>query len=425
MAKPGRSFLLIAASSVLLLGAAACSTAATSAPAKPAATPSASSAAASPTKAATAATTSTPAAAAASSSSGEIRIGGLFSITGAAAGQSPLYMNAAKLAVNQINAKGGINGKKIDFVTEDTQSTDTGALAALQRMIEIDKPLVILGPVFSTQIQAMSNADKAAGIPMATGGTAVKNTHMGNPWIFRLRPDDSIAAAAMVKYIKEDMKLTKVGIIYSNEAFGQGGSNLVEQYAKEQGLTVVKKEGFTPGTKDYTAQLLAIKTAGAQVLVVYAAGSDDNAVIEQQYKNLGSPYQFMGNPGCVMQDSLKLAKNAAVGLHAVSDYMPGVTDVSKKYEAAYQKAYGQPADATAAYNYDAVNLFAKAIAAVGENRSKIMKYILGIHGTYEGAVGTFNFTPNGDGLHSNTVVQIEPNDQLKFVKVVTLQPSNP
>ena len=121
-------------------------------------------------------------------------------------------------------------------------------------------------------------------------------THQGNPWLFRVPPDDSIAAAAIIKYIKEDAKLTKIGLLHDTDAFGTGGADLVEKYAKEQGLPLVKREKYTTKDKDYTAQLLSIKSAGAQILVLYAPNPEDAAIVLRQYRQLGSPYKFIGTP---------------------------------------------------------------------------------------------------------------------------------
>jgi len=191
------------ATPLLLMAAAACSSGSpapppTQPPGKPAAAtsaPAASSSTAGPTQGSTAA----PAAASSGTqpaTGGEIRMGAGLNITGPTASQGALFRKAIDLAVNQINSSGGINGKKINMFIEDNQSTNPGALAALNKNIEQDKVLVEIGPVLSTQVQAISDADKQAGVPIATGGTAVKNTHMGNPWLFRMRPDDSVAAAS-------------------------------------------------------------------------------------------------------------------------------------------------------------------------------------------------------------------------------------
>lgn len=418
MVSPRRSLVAILALLSLLLAAAACSGGTAPAPAQSPQQP----AAAAPTSApAAAAPTSAPPAAAPAATSGEVRIGGIFNITGQNASQAVLWMKAADLAVKQINAAGGINGKKINLVKEDAQSSNPGALAALDKMIAQDNVVTILGPNLSTQIQAMNDTDKTAAIPFATGGTAVKNTQMGNPWILRLRPDDSIAAGAMVQYMNDEWKVKKVGIINDTDAFGHGGAEQVKEYAKAAGLPIVRQEEYTAGTKDYAAQLLNIKQAGADVIVVYATRPDDTAMIEKQYKDLGSPYKLMGDPGVASTDVINLAKDAALGLTAVVDYMPGVSEVGKKYMADYAKEYnGEVADTQAAYNYDAIYLFANAIKKVGEDRNKIREAILGIHGDWEGVCGTFDFTPNGDGLHSNAVIQIDQGGKYKFIKTVTV-----
>jgi len=405
-------------SSLLLLAATACGGGAA-----PAAT-------AAPTKAAAPAATSAPASSAAqptaaaqpAASGGEIVIGFTPPITGASAAEGALQIKAIKLAVKQINEAGGVNGKKINLIMEDNQSTNPGALAALQKAVEQDKALALIGVVKSTQVQAMSDQIKAYGVPTFIGGTNATLTKTGNPWLFRVRPDDSIAAAAMVKYIKEDMKLTKVGILHDSDAFGTGGADLVEQGAKENGLTVVKREKYTTKDKDFTAQLLSIKNAGAEVMVVYGTNPEDVAVIQRQYVQMGKPFKYLGSPSSQMKDCLNLSKENAVGLLAIADYVPGASEVSKKYAADYQKEYNEPFDPTSAWTYDGMNILANAIKKAGEDRAKIREAILATQG-YQGVLGTFNFTPNGDGLSEVSVVEIQPNawnsDQpVKLLKVV-------
>ena len=348
----------------------------------------------------------------------EIRIGMLPTITGPAATQGAYHVKAAKLAVKQINEAGGINGKKIDLIIVDTQSSNQGASAALNKVVERDKVLVLLGPVRSTEILAISDSIKKYGIPTMVGGTNITITRQGNPWLFRCRPDDSIAATAMVKYIKEEMKLTKVGILHDTDAFGTGGADLVEKYAKESGLTVVKREKFTTKDKDYTAQLLSLKNAGAEVMVVYAPNPEDAAVVMRQYRQLGSPFKYLGSPSSQHRDALNLAREAAEGLFAVADFVPGGTEANRKYGDAYKKEYNEPYDGLSIWTYDGLYLLVNAIKKVGEDRAKIRDAILAVKG-YQGALGTFSFTPNGDGLHEVSVVQIEKGNP-KLLKIVNV-----
>ena len=230
----------------------------------------------------------------------EIKIGFTPPLTGDSAAEGALQIKAIKLAVKEINAAGGINGKKINLLMVDNRSTNPGALAALQKAVEQDKVLALVGSVRSTQVLATSDAIKSYGVPTIIGGTNVNLTKQGNPWLFRVRPDDSITAGAMVKYIKEDTKFTKIGILNDTEAFGQGGGDLVEKYTKEYGLTMVKRERFTPKDKDYTAFLLSLKNAGAQVMVVYSP-APDTAVVQRQVRQLGSPFKYLGSPSSAIE----------------------------------------------------------------------------------------------------------------------------
>ena len=349
---------------------------------------------------------------------GEILIGMNTPMTGANAANGALWIKAAKLAEKQINAAGGITGKPIKLLIVDDQSTNPGALAAVNKSIEQDKVLALLGVTTSTQILAVSETIKQAGIPTLVGGSAVAVTRQGNPWMFRVRPDDSIVAQGMIKYIKEEMKLSKVGILHDADAFGTGGGDLVERYAKENGLTVVKREKYSGADRDFTAQLLALKNAGAEVMVVYATAGPAIAVIQRQYRQIGSPYKFLGSPTSAQENTLNLSKEAAEGLVAMMDNVPGET--LKKYAVDYKKEYNEEINTFAAFDYDAMNILADAIRKGGEDRAKIREAILATKG-YVGVLGTYSFTPNGDSLHTASVVQIE-NGKPKLLKVVIVEP---
>ena len=349
---------------------------------------------------------------------GEILIGMNTPMTGANAANGALWIKAAKLAEKQINAAGGINGKQVKLLIVDDQSTNPGALAAVNKSIEQDKVLALLGVTTSTQILAVSETIKQAGIPTLVGGSAVAVTRQGNPWMFRVRPDDSIVAQGMIKYIKEEMKLSKVGILHDADAFGTGGGDLVDRYAKENGLTVVKREKYSGADRDFTAQLLALKNAGAEVMVVYATAGPAIAVIQRQYRQIGSPYKFLGSPTSAQENTLNLSKEAAEGLVAMMDNVPGET--LKKYAVDYKKEYNEEINTFAAFDYDAMNILADAIRKGGEDRAKIREAILATKG-YVGVLGTYSFTPNGDSLHTASVVQIE-NGKPKLLKVVIVEP---
>ena len=349
----------------------------------------------------------------------EIRIGMNVALTGAFVSEADLYLKAVRLAEKQLNQAGGINGKKLRLIMQDNQSTNPGALTALNKNLEQDNVLALIGPVKSTQILAMADAVAAAGVPTMIGGTNPSLTTLGNPWFFRCRVNDLIVAAAMVKYIKEDMKLTKIGILHSAEAFGNGGADAVTQFAKERGLTIVAREKYTLGDKDFTAQLLKIKSAGAEVLIPYVLGHDDHAVVNRQYRQLGSPYKYISTPAIAMKDVLNLSREAAEGLVGVVEALPGQSEANAKYVEEYKKEYpGFEPDMLGAWVYDALKVLASAIQKGGEDRAKIREALLATRG-YPGVLGTFSFSKTGEGLHAAYVVVID-HGQPKLLKTVAV-----
>ena len=340
-------------------------------------------------------------------------------ITGPSAAEGALQLKAIKIALKEINAAGGINGRPIDLRIVDNQSTNPGALAALQRAVEQENVLALVGVVKSTQVLAMSDAIKNYAVPVMIGGTNATLTRQGNPWLFRVRPDDAVAAAAMVKYVKEDTKFTKLGILHDSDAFGTGGADLVEKTAKELGLTVVRREKYTTATRDYTAQLLSLKSAGAELMVLYGTNPEDVAVIMRQYQQLGAPYKYLGSPSSGNKDALNLAKENAVGLLTVVDFTPGTPEILK-YAESYKQEYHEDYDATNAWSYDGLQILARALRTGGEDRARIREAILATQG-YKGVLGTFRFSPNGDGLSSVSICEIDPRYSFKVVKVVSVE----
>ena len=347
----------------------------------------------------------------------EIRIGFTPPITGIHAAGGSLQVKAIKLALKEINAAGGVNGKQIDLRIIDNQSSNPGALAALNKAVEQDKVLALIGCLYSTQVFATSDATKNYGIPTFIGATNVNLTRQGNPWLFRVRPDDSIAAGAMVKYIKQDTKLTKIGLLHDQDAFGTGGADLVEKYAKEVGLTVVKRMSTTTAVKDLTAELLAMKNAGSEILIFYGH-EEATALLQRQMRQLGSPFKFLGSPSAASKDSLNLAREAAEGIWAVVDFVPGQSEENRRYAEAFKKEYNEEYDSLSIWTYDGLKILANAIQKAGEDRDKIRQAILATQG-YKGVQGTFSFTPNGDGLSEVSIVQIEKG-QPKLLKIVNL-----
>jgi len=349
-----------------------------------------------------------------------VRVGFITEQTGAASMSGERGIRATKLAEKQVNAAGGVNGTPVEVGIYDNNSTTQGTVNAVNKAIE-DKVIALSGPGRSTHIQAVSPIIKENAIPALIPGTAVQLTRQGNPWLFRVRPDDSIYGTAMAQFMMKDLKLTKIGIIHDADAFGTGGADIVTETMKKNNLTPVRRERYTAGTKDYTAQLLNIKNAGAEGVVLYTTNSEDAAVIFRQMKELGIKWKIVGCPATTSQVVIDLVKDASEGAYAAVDYFVDANPQSKAFRDAYFKEYNQEADFLTAYPYDTLVFLVDVMKRAGTttDRNRIRETILATKG-YKGAMGTYNFTPNGDGIHEANLVQIK-GGKPQYIRTISVE----
>jgi branched-chain amino acid transport system substrate-binding protein len=346
-----------------------------------------------------------------------IKIGHVVPLTGEAAEAGRYQKQGAELAAERINASGGVNGRKLVVVVEDDQTTNPGAVAALQKLLEDKEIPAIIGSIRSTQVQAMLPTINEAKIPVMIGGTNYGLTHSGSKWVFRFRPHDGMSAKVIAKFAVDDLKLKKVAVVHANDAFGNGGRDMVVAALKELGATPVLDQGYNSGEKDFTAVVQAIKKSGANALVTYMTFSTDLGILARQLKQLGAQVTWVGSPSITAIDGRKLAGDALYGTYGVTDFEVDATPASKSFAAAYKAKYGLDPDLYAAWSYDAMLVLAEAMKKAPELRPEgIRNAILGIK-KFPGAEAEYNFDQNGDGLDHYHIVQ-NVNGVIKLVKTL-------
>ncbi len=352
---------------------------------------------------------------------GNIRIGVVSSMTGSAALDGELEANGAKMAAEEINAAGGINGRKLELVIEDSQTTNPGTVAAFQKVAG-ENVVAIVGPIFSTNVKALMPYTDKYKIPVAIGGTDPTITSDANPWIFRFRPSDTISTQVMAKFLQDQYKAKKVAIFNATDAFGEGGRKGLEAAFKTLGIESKAFE-FTSHAGDYTAQLVNIKQFQPDAICTYIPYVEDCGIFLNQAKQMGITIPIVGSPSLVTANSVELAKKNAEGIYGVTDYFPEQNDTAKTYFKNYKTKYGKDPDIYSSYSYDAVQVIAKVIAKNGDTPQNIQQGLKKFSG-WTGAEGEYDFSSNspsaGDGLHSYSVVTIKDAKQ-QFVKVVTVK----
>lgn len=348
-----------------------------------------------------------------------IRIGCVFPSTGPAAEAGSFQLNGARLALAQVNEK-GVLGRPMELVVEDDQTTNPGAVLAFSRLSAQRDIAAFIGSIRSTQVDAMAPDVLKIGKPMMIGGTSPTLTRMGNPWLFRCRPNDSYSGKVIAEYGVTDLKKQKWAVVYSTDAFGSNGAKALEEALKAKGITPVLMQGYTNQASDYTAVVLAVRQSGADILGSYFTFENDLGIFARQVRQLGVRIPWVGSPSITNTTALNLAGPALHGTYGVADFAVDATPASKDFAQRYEATHRKAADNQSSWTFDAVNLLALAINTAGSTEpDKIRTALLGIRG-YPGAEGEYNFDANGDGLRGYNIVRNDAG-KIVFIRRIDVQ----
>jgi branched-chain amino acid transport system substrate-binding protein len=340
-------------------------------------------------------------------SAATIKFGMCVPVTGPAAEQGLWAQNGAKLALAAVNKAGGVLGKQVELVIEDDQTTNPGIVLAFSKLAAQSDIVAFLGSIRSTQVHAMAPDVLKLGKPVMIGGTDPALTHMGNPWLFRYRPNDSYSGRVIADYGVNTLGKKKWAIVHSTDAFGTAGGKALASALEKLGTPAVLDQGYANQSQDFTPVVLAVKQSGADVLGTYFTFENDLGIFARQLRQLGVNIPWVGSPSVVSVSSTKLAGAALYGTYGVADYAEDSSEVSKAFGKSYRDAYKFAPDNQSAWPYDAITILSAAINKAGSiDPGKIREAILGLK-KFPGAEGEYNFDQNGDGLHGYNVVRNE------------------
>lgn len=333
-------------------------------------------------------------------------IGAAAPMTGARALLGRNLKQGVDLAVSEINAAGGVLGKPLQVVFEDDQGDNpNAAINAVNRLIQVHKVPVMLGPHYTVAQLATQKIFCDAPIVSFTGASGIPVTTGGCKHVVRVRANDTTQAKALIEFVRSQLKVDKIGIIYVNDDFGKAGAQRVASVIEGYGLKPVAMEGHNPQDKDFSAQLGRLRNAGAAAVVLWTHDTEA-ALIVRQAKQLGLAMRFAGSTSLSEPSFVKLAGDAAGGVLSANDFVPGNPDPAvqafvKKYEARYKSL---PEIWASAY-YDATYLAAKAIEAAGStDPDKIRAAMPNVK--YSGLLGSYRCEPEGDCNHQIHIVEI-------------------
>jgi branched-chain amino acid transport system substrate-binding protein len=339
-----------------------------------------------------------------SGGSEEIKIGFYGPITGPSSVMGTPSVMGARFAVDEINAKGGINGKKIKLIEYDDKSQPELAVKAVTRMIEVDKVHAIVGSLHSGNILASAPVVEKAQIPEVGTGTSSVWLTKGYKYLFRGTVSSGFTNPMLAKTIK-DFGYKKVAILSSSTEFAKNGTEELIKELEKAGVAIVDKESHNNGDTDFTGQIAKMLSSGADAMIVYG-GAEDCGPQMKQFRQLGYKGEVFGIEGFGAAEVRKVAGDAANGAVFGAAYLipdsidESFNDREKKFLTAWKAKFNEmPTFDTAYRSYDSVMIIAEAIKNAKSLNGPDLRDAIENLTSFEGLAGTYNFKGhNGEGI---------------------------
>lgn len=317
--------------------------------------------------------------------------------------------NGVQIAVDKVNAEGGINGRPIELVTYDEKGSQETAKQVVTKLVEVDKVCAIIAPASSPDLKATMPITEEAGIVQIGSGVSASLTNIGAEYTFRSGINGDYVNSTLVDTMIE-LGIKTFAALVVNSEYGESGMAVVDKSVAAAGgaITMVAKEYYNSTDVDYSSQIAKLIAADPDAILMYS-NTNEASIAIGQIKSRGYDGYLLGPEGCASSEIRNVAGDAAEGLIFVSPYVipdeveEALNDVEKDFLTRYVEKYGEMVVSDTAYRaYDGACLLFEAMKNC-ENPSdpqQIRDALVQIN-DYEGIGGVFDYTGlSGDGLFS-------------------------
>lgn len=347
-----------------------------------------------------------------------VKIGVVLDSSGSASSLGMPERNSAEMLEEKINAAGGINGRPIKLIIEDSESDETKSILKAKKLIEQDKVVAIIGATTTGTTMSMVNYIESAGIPLISPAASVKIVNPVNErqWIFKIPQSDNLIAEKMIQYLKKK-NAKNVAFMSMSTAFGSSGRELFAKVAAANGIKIVAEEKFGADDKDMTAQLTRIKGLKPDAVIVWAIPPSASTVTKN-FRTLGMTMPIIHSHGIGNKAFIDLAGPDAngvvfpIGKILVAEDLPD-TDPQKKpimdYVKDYEGKYGAMSRTTfGGHIPDALYLLKQAIEKAGSTEPAKIRENIENTKNFAAVSGVYNFSPEDhNGLTIDALVLVE------------------
>jgi branched-chain amino acid transport system substrate-binding protein len=323
-----------------------------------------------------------------------------------------------ELAVAEVNKAGGINGRQVQVIFEDEKDSPTACVNAVQKLINVDKVVAIVGPMTSGGVLAAGpTAETAKTVCVTPTATSPKVSGMGE-FVCRGCSRIDLQSKLLTEYVAKNWKPKSVAILFSNEPYGKGCADLFGKDFEKLGIKVVANESFMRGSRDFKAQLTTINAANPDILFI-PGYTQETAPAAAQARQLGMKQRILGVYGDMDQVYIELAGPAAEGHVIASEYDEEYnTPKNQAFKKAYYALAKEKKDPVnimfAALTYDATSLILDGMKKYGPTSAGIQKYLKEVK-EHDGVTGKLSFDGKNDVVKGGVyILEVKGG---KYVKV--------
>jgi branched-chain amino acid transport system substrate-binding protein len=322
-------------------------------------------------------------------------------------------LEAARLAVNQINAKRGVRGRPLELRVADDSGNEDAAVRVAERLYADPSVVAVVGHLTSGSSIAAARVYGGGASPVAMISPSASSPDLSgvSPYVFRVCPSDLQHGPHLARFAWETLGARRVGIIYINNEYGRGVRGTFAAEFARLGGVVVEADPYVPATPSLEPYLSRMRRDGVDALFL-AAERPGAELALREMRSLGLKWPVLGGDAVT---GIEADGALAEGMRVSSAYLPDRRDErNAAFVADYARAFpGQRPDHRGAGTYDIVQLLARAIAAAGPDRPAVRDYLARVgRGTppYDGVTGTIAFDANGDVPGKTVVIGVVQED---------------
>ncbi|MCP4559047.1 MAG: ABC transporter substrate-binding protein [Bosea sp.] len=344
---------------------------------------------------------------------GTIRLGIVAPMSGPNARYGAFSLRGAQLAAKEINEAGGIDGKKIQVFSADSQGTPVEGVSATRRLISQDKVDFLIGDVSSSVTLAMQPVVEDAGVLLINAASSnPKITYAagvgGFKWSFRNYPSDENRALVVAQYAAEKRGFTKFAVLSVDSDYGRSAIEFTKKYLPRFKGQILTEDYYKEGEVDFRSVLAKIRDSGAQAIIMYGLADTTPIVARQMIEvGLAGKMPLIGNGEFNTEKTIKSAAKAMEGAVEAAAWLPAYESAkSKAFVAKFTGEYREAPNNHAYVHWETVHLLGKAIqAAKSTDRAQVRDALKGIK--YDSAVGEVTFDDHNQARLPMILLEIE------------------